>query len=183
MPYLNERNVVANVPISDVMWDHPDRETNPLASGPGEVIFSRLSADDQVTVEESTRKNFFKQDAFFDIHSKKKSPERRPPSKSENVFAQETSQTSNYLDMYKAESQKNMILANQNQELRNLLEKKNVGRASSNQENTAMDSSDRQRYETVIDDLRGQNEKLSHLLKNPVETVVRNHVIGNGQRG
>lgn len=126
MPYLNERNVVANVPIGDVIWDHPDRETNPLASGPGEVIFSRRSAEDQIILNQTEEKNFFKQDPFLDIAPPQKPDQPEP--KSKNVFAQEIPEKSKYLEMFKAESQKNMILINQNQELRNLLEKKKVGK-------------------------------------------------------
>lgn len=42
-----------------------------------------------------------------------------------------------------------------------------------------MDKHDRQRYEAMINDLRGQNERLSLMLKKkPVHSVIQNHVIG-----
>ena len=42
-----------------------------------------------------------------------------------------------------------------------------------------MDRNDRQRYEAMINDLRGQNERLSLMLKKkPVHSVIQNHVIG-----
>lgn len=40
-PYLSERNVVSNVNIPEVFFDHPDREVNPIPSAPQKSIFFR----------------------------------------------------------------------------------------------------------------------------------------------
>lgn len=126
MPYLNERNVVANVPISDVVWDHPDREANPLAGGPGEMIFSKADFKEESALDRGTEQLFFNKEAFLDTDAREKQTSGAKQG-AQNVFAQRASEKSNYLEMLKAESQKNVALQNQNQELRVLLEKKNVG--------------------------------------------------------
>jgi hypothetical protein len=117
VPYLNERNVVASMPVSEIIWDHPDRETNPLASAPGDMIFSKLEEEDKKDL------NFFKKEFFTDITSNNI---KKEDSINENIFSKTPKNEPDYVNMYKAESEKNIILENQIKDLRSLLEKKNV---------------------------------------------------------
>jgi hypothetical protein len=179
VPYLNERNVVANMPVPDIIWDHPDRETNPLASAPGEMIFSKVQQEEKIQINQKKESNFFKTDVFFDLNQNVKNT-KKP--ESPNVFAKSPNNEPNYLNMYKAESEKNILLENQNKELRLLLEQKKVRRnllRMLNPKNMNLDGTDRHRYEALINDLRGQNERLSNMLKKkPIHSVVQKHVIG-----
>ena len=141
--------MVANVPAQEVLWDHPDRETNPLASAPSNVIFSRVS------IEEN-------RELHLTGHIQENPPQPEEP-------------ISNYLNLYKAESEKNVILMNENRELRNILEQMRIGA----NRKESLENGDRRRFEELIDDLRKQNERLSLMLKKkPVQSVVENRVVG-----
>ena len=122
MPYLNERNVVANLPEPEIVWDHPDRETNPLASAPGEVIFSRFSVEENSPRSQINETTIFKKELFTDISHKPK----EAPVEVQTMVTAPIVQGPNYQQMYQAESEKNLILINQNKELRSMIEQKNV---------------------------------------------------------
>ena len=124
VPYLNERNVVANLPEPEIIWDHPDRETNPLASAPGEVIFSRFSVEDQNPKPPMNETTIFKKELFTDITQTKVHQEI--PKVVETIVTAPKIDGPNYENMYKAESEKNIILINQNKELRSMIERRNV---------------------------------------------------------
>jgi hypothetical protein len=72
------------------------------------------------------------------------------------------------MKLFKAESEKNVMLMNQNRELKLLLNQAKTGTPV-----------ERQKLEEVINDLRIQNQRLSDMLrKKPVHSVIENRVIG-----
>ena len=110
---MNERNVVANLPEPEIVWDHPDRETNPLASAPGEVIFSRFSVEENSPRSQINETTIFKKELFTDISHKPK----ETPVEVQTMVTAPIVQGPNYQLMYQAESEKNLILINQNKEI------------------------------------------------------------------
>jgi hypothetical protein len=72
------------------------------------------------------------------------------------------------MKLFKAESEKNVMLMNQNRELKLLLDQAKTGTPI-----------ERKKLEEVINDLRIQNQRLSDMLrKKPVHSVIENRVIG-----
>lgn len=171
VPYLNERNVVANIPLAEGVLDHPDRESNPLASAPGNAIFARISVKEE-SVDMHLDDNMFKEENIIEIQEKKTFIEKpiEVPLEVETKVKRgtELSNVDNLMNLFKAESEKNVLLMNQNRELKLLLEQAKLGTPV-----------ERKKMEELINDLRIQNQRLSDMLrKKPVHSIVENRVIG-----
>lgn len=101
--------MVANVPLMECVLDHPDRETNPLASSPGIAIW-----------DEPQEKTIFYEKEFVEEEEVYQKVEAKP--------MLPVDQGPSMAQLYEAESQKNVVLMNKNKELRMLLERSQVGR-------------------------------------------------------
>jgi hypothetical protein len=172
VPYLNERNVVANVPLAEGVLDHPDRESNPLASAPGKAIFAQIIVNDEPPMDMLFEDNMFKEDNVIEINEKKvnvvKHEEIATDVKAPVHKVTEINNNDSLMKLFKAESEKNVMLMNQNRELKLLLDQAKTGTPV-----------ERQKLEEVINDLRIQNQRLSDMLrKKPVHSVIENRVIG-----
>jgi len=117
--------VVASMPVPEIIWDHPDRETNPLASAPDDIIFSKVEEPEEIVLEDQKDLNFFKKDLFTDITSNQIHT-KKEDSTTENIFTKSQNNQPDYLNMYKAESEKNILLQNQIKMLNLELDKKKV---------------------------------------------------------
>ena len=100
------------MPLMECVLDHPDRETNPLASSPGMAIW-----------DESQEKTIFYEKEFVEEEEGDQKVEKSPMLPMPPV-----DQGPSMVQLYEAESQKNVVLMNKNKELRMLLERSQVGR-------------------------------------------------------
>lgn len=69
IPYLNERNVVSNVNVPEVFFDHPDRQIYPIPGAPQNTIFFKNSKQNFLDIGE------FKEENVMNLRSKAQSVE------------------------------------------------------------------------------------------------------------
>ena len=105
--------MVSNLPLNEVIWDHPDREDNPLPSAPSQIIFSDSSIkhNNFESIVQHKKINVLNVDRTSNEISQKTNVNNI----NSNAYG---SDRKNFFELYKIECQKNEVIKRENDDLK-----------------------------------------------------------------